>query len=497
MTQGSNALSDAWHGGPPATRVLYVVLGGAIVLATAVHIIALVQILRIALGYPYQFRFWGEWDLCYQSWRIAQGLNPYPLGDWSHAASIPYTFLMQLLTAPFIRVLGPHLVIGRLLSITCVAGIALLVWRTLRRRYGLERPFAAFALLLLLVAQSLAGHSLQKFHPNALSLLLGMAALAAIGGRKEPRPRHCFAAFGLAVLSFFAKQTGLVFLAALAVAALLRRDRRAIGPAAAAVSAGMAIGVLAAALTGGGFWFYGFVMPAAYEPAISRLPFALRYLADRAFLFVLLPGALLADSRTWRDPWVLVTPLAAAAALYSFVTPGGTVTNFAFVLVPAVVPAALALHRLYGMIDRRSAFTMGLAALALLLQLVAGITRWQTPSARDHAVADGLVERLAAEERPVLALVNDEHAFRAGHREGYTTLETMAQLAMAGIERYDGIEHGLRERRFALVVAPALYPDTASGAIGDLLRTHYAVVDTVHSGDYYHPVVLLRALRAQ
>ncbi|MBD3345106.1 MAG: hypothetical protein GF401_08605 [Chitinivibrionales bacterium] len=469
----------------PLTIVLPAALG-------AIHLVLLGTVVWISLTWPYEHKDWGEWDMCYQTELISRGRNPYPRISPDHLTGIPYTFGMQLLGAPLNALFGAQLWTGRLLSILSFTGILLVTGLVLARNMHLPRFPVWTGVLLALASQSLTGHTFQKYHPNALCLLLGMFSLyfATLPGRGM---KKWWIALAFALLAFYVKQTGIVFFAALSISGFLIMQEKMVVPFLTTLAAGIGIGYAANVATNGGFYAYCFEIPSTYRIVGYRLVHGAYFLLKNGFFFIAasIPW-LLSFRRNYTNPVFWVTAFSCAAALFSYATTGGSVSNFAFALIPLSLTAAGGTHLILNKLS--TPFWQYCIPLLLVAQLIIAIRPVVIPSRLDKSVIKEIERLIASSPGEIYALVHDMQAYKAG-KTLYTPFNSLFQVRETGITSFPEIEKKISTHQFSLIIAPHLYlTDRRYGgdSIVRLLKKHYKICGIHHSGYYMSPVYLLK-----
>ncbi|MBD3319628.1 MAG: hypothetical protein GF350_00870 [Chitinivibrionales bacterium] len=457
-----------------------------------IHLALFGAVIWISLTWPYEHKDWGEWDMCYQAELISRGKNPYPRTSPDHLTSIPYTFGMQLLGSPLNALFGAQLWTGRLISILSFLGIILTGGGILAKNMHLPPLPVLTGMLLTLASQSLTGHTFQKYHPNALCLFLGMLALY-FATRPGPGTRKWWTALIFALLAFYVKQTGIVFFAALSMAGFPTIKKRMTIPFLATLAAGVVIGIAANAITEGGFYAACFEIPSTYRIVPYRLIHGALFLLKNGFFYIAASvPCVIAFRRSSASPIFWAAVISCTAALYSYATTGGSVSNFAFALLPLSLTAADGLHHVSG----KFSTTFGRNAVPLLLsaQLTIAIRPIMVPSVSDRNVALE-IERLIADSRgEIYALVHDMYAYKAG-KTLYTPFNSLFQFRETGLKSFPEIEKKISTRQFSLIIAPRLYLTDlryAEDTIVRLIRKHYTISRLYHSVYYMSPVYVLK-----
>lgn len=161
-----------------------------------------VHLCLLALAYPYQLDY-GEGLMLYQAQRLALGQ-----GIYKGIAGYPYIFsnyapLVQSLVAPFVALLGPSFLPGRLLSLAATIGLAGLLFSMARRAGGALAPALSAALLFL--GSPYVYHWAPLFRIDLPALLFSTLGLATLWRGRSTR--HVLLAGLLFVLGMFAKQS--------------------------------------------------------------------------------------------------------------------------------------------------------------------------------------------------------------------------------------------------------------------------------------------------
>lgn len=277
--------------------------------ALGVVLVAWTIVPRFASPWPIE---WMEGASLQHALRLVQGL---PLYAAPSAEFVPYLYppLSYLPMAVFAWLLGPSLWVGRLVSIAAFAGSLACTGRIAARSTGAGAAgWAAVGLYALGFGYTGAFHDLVRVDSVfALLVLLGLERLSA----GSPR-----AGFAWLVLSCFAKQHGVLFLAAAWLAR--REERRAIALSAAALAAGV-FGL--EAFSDGYFLRYTWFVPQGHglEPVLLFSYFGVDVLLYLPVL-ALMVGLRLARKDSALDlGWMLWLAAGLAASALGRAHPGG------------------------------------------------------------------------------------------------------------------------------------------------------------------------------
>lgn len=469
------------------------VVRAILIAGVLVHAVLFLIVAIANLSFPYQTHQWGEWDVLYQSVLAARGIIPYIQGDFTYATSIPYQFALPYVCALPVRLFGPHLWIGRLVSFSAFGGILLLAAVLLRRHLHSVKGIG-IGLTLILLVQAITDYSLLKFHPNALSIATGMLALV-LAPRKHDAPfRAWVAPVAFAVLAFFVKQTGLVFLGAVSVPLIVRFRYR--GPllilGAVACVGGISLGLNH--LTEGAYGFFCYELPSRFELQLSVLDDGVKFLLGHAPLFVGAAAPVLFRKRTLTDPVSVAAAFSVPVSIYSFAIWGGTSTNFSLTLVLLAIPAA----RFCAVLLRKSG-SIGpkwwIGGMVLLTaQLLVPLNNPRLPTAADRDAANRVGALMRESSDRVLALDEQYWAFLTG-KPLFTNAEAMLQFKQAGITRYPAIEEKIRTGWFEMVIVAGyrmMMSEETELAVFEFLRENYCLDEIISSGSVVSPLFVMR-----
>jgi hypothetical protein len=199
--------------------------------------------------------------------RVAGGQWPYADFSWSYGPGHP------LLIALAFKLLGPSVIWWRLVRVAADATVALLAWRLTGRVAGPRWALAAWAAAALVAAQPTSAN------PVAVAFALALGALAVATGGEAAGPRCAAIAGALAALAgFWRPDFGVVALAAVVAALLVRPKSRAPLVAVGSALAGTVLlwAPFAVAAGPGELWDV-FVAGPAREGGAWSLPFPLVY----------------------------------------------------------------------------------------------------------------------------------------------------------------------------------------------------------------------------
>jgi hypothetical protein len=409
-----------------------------------------------ALSHPYPLDY-GEAPLVDQAMRLAAGQNIYR----PDISSPPYTIsnyppLYVLSLIPFVKVLGPSFLAGRVVSSLCSLAtgvfLALIVYALTTDRA------AAIVTGLLFVAIPYVVHWSPLLRIDMLALACSTGGLYLLA--RWPTARWSMVASALLLVAAIYTRQSYALAAPLAafVWLLTHEWRRAIGLA--ALVGGLALCLFFAlnVLTQGGF-FFNVVTANVNEFEIQRLEWNLRQFRDTAPVLLLLGGASLVLLPGRMRSWPLVVPYLIGGALSSL-TIGkiGSNVNYFLELSAALSLAMGTLVAWSGRPHRR-----GLELRAGLLILLALQTACLMQFTVDEyfemlGVRLGfreeihkLEEIVAGVEGPVLA---DEY-MGLGTLQGrplYIQPFEVTQLAGAGLWDQTSLLEDIREKEFPLIL---------------------------------------------
>ena len=423
------------------------------------------------LAYPYDLE-WMEGGMLNHALRLQTGDGIYvpPSVDF-----IPYLYtpLYPWLLAVLGRVFGLGYTLGRAVGVaSMLAVLALGTLAIIREAPRCRRPLA------LAAAAAFAGFYAATYpwvegwydlvRGDTLQLALGLGGLVALRAWAR-RPALVAVAAALLAVSFFAKQTGVLFVAA-GGAALLVMNWRAV-PIYVAVAGAIGGGgsYLMNRATDGWYWIYVFQVHQQHDTNTDRFvhSFGLELGHFPAMTAVILAGLVAVLIRRHE------LPRSARSFLYwAFLFACGTVigaigwaTQWAHwnAYIPAMtfggVAAGCAVVVLAETLGTSSA---AVAALAIAVNLV--VARWSPtpfiPTEADRVAGDKLVERLAAVPGDIFIPSHPWYAHLAGkrtftHRMGIldVTYEGAGKKPLPPRARVvDGLTDGLRRARFDAVI---------------------------------------------
>ena len=455
----------------------------------------------IAHRYPYPYDLeWMEGGVLHGAQRVADGDGLYPPPSVDFIPFL-YTPLYPGLLAALGTITGISYQLGRAISILSLAGIAAVV--VAQGRAAVPRHPAAgltgavLGLGLFAAAYPFTGGWYDLVRADTLAVLLitgGLYGLMRWGraGRGVWGHARVAAAGALLALAFFAKQTGVLYVAAGVPIILVLDWRRAPTFLASAGIIGLGGTWLFQRATGGWFWFYVRDLHQAHDWNIDRFwkSFELILLHQRGATIVLALGlgvvALCAVLRRRLPP--AARALLAWAYIYAVSTVVGAIgwgTQYAHynAYMPAllhgaiaaglVVPAVLACVELVlgeARPARRDAIALVAAVTcALGLGVQCYVARWNprpfVPTTRDRAAGDELIRTIHDLPGDVWVPSHPWYAHLAGksmyvHRMGVkdvTTLWTRPGTAYDRLirdYRFDQVQlaQALRRRRWDAIV---------------------------------------------
>jgi hypothetical protein len=454
------------------------------VAAPAVYQLGLLgQAIAGRVAYPYDLE-WMEGGMLHHALRISQGEGIYgpPSVDF-----IPYLYtpLYPTLIALFGAPLGISYLVGRLISIAALVGIAAVSAGSLAgarlRRAGVTWASVALALGLFAACYPFVEGWYDVVRADTLYVFLITAGLAAL-------PRWAAAGTGLAgharvaaaavllALAFFCKQTAICYVGlggAIVVAVNWRR-----APAFVVVAGAIGLGgtALFDRATDGWFWTYISEIHRAHDFNLDRFTASfghiLWHFPAASIVIAATVGVVAFTALRTRAlprgarPFVLWATSYAASTVVGAVGWGTEFAHFNAYMpallhgglaAGAAVPAVLACARALGRgAPRAELAATGLAlAAAIPLAVTCATARWQParyiPTAADAAAGDRLIHRLAAIDGDVWMPSHPWYLQLAGktphvHRMGIKDVTTRQTRTVVGLD------DALRAHRFAAIV---------------------------------------------
>jgi hypothetical protein len=456
-------------------------IGWTLVCAPAVYQLALLATaIAGRLTYPYDLE-WMEGGLLHHAQRLQHGHGIYqaPSVDF-----IPYLYtpLYPAILAVLGKVFGLGYTLGRTLSVLSLLAIAPIAAASLaapRHRHVSRGPAWAgvvLALGLFAAAYPYVEGWYDLVRADTLFLLLVTAGIA--GAATWNNDAKIAVAAVLLVLAFFAKQTGIVYVAFGAVIVAIRSPRRAATYLIVATVLGIGICVAANLATGGWFWIYAQKIHRLHDFSKHRFwqSFgfilwhfrALTIVVGVTFVTVVVTWAKTGGRELPRQakPFLL---WASAFAVSTIVGALGWGTEFARfnAYIPAFLHGALAAGAaipalaacagiLCGARRHNALVTHGTAGVAALaLAITCWSARWDVkqfvPTDADRAAGDKLIARLRAIDGDVWVPHHPWYAELAGkkayvHRMGVTDVTRRQTRIIAGLDE------ALRDHKFAAIV---------------------------------------------
>ncbi len=382
---------------------------------------------------------------------LARGEAVYPPLEVGRFVSSVYTPLFYLLSAPWLRWLGPTLVPGRLIALCSTLGAAALLGAMARRLGAGPRVASIVGLMPLSLGTVVLWSTFAK--PDTLSLFLGLLTCYWCL-RFAERPLVYLAALWFA-LAFFAKQNA-VLLGGMGLAYLfLRSPRRGLlaGLAAAGATAGPFL--LVNALTRGTFFLHTFAMLrfpwllSRFWAMLGPLPVLFPFLS----MLALLSLGIHLGRRAWFAPLLFLGGLAVLASGARV----GTTWGFQLALLFAM---ALAAGLLLVPTGFSRAIRLALGALLLFQSILfPNPLRFYRPTWLPSQERKAELTRACAVLRQTLPPVLSDDVgllLLCGHEPRYDDLFLMAQLARRGRWDEDLVCREIEEERFSLVLS--VYP---------------------------------------
>jgi hypothetical protein len=345
-----------------------------LVLAASAAAFALQGWSVITFPYPVDY---GEGPLLDQAVRLARGESIYDRDLTSAPYAVAnYPPLYVLAQAPWVRVFGPALWYGRLLSWLCVVASAVLIALILRALT--DEWVASVAGGACLLAMPYAAYWAPLFRIDSLALALSLAALYVLV-RAGDRRWALFAAAILMTAAVYTRQTYVLAAPLAGFAWLAAREgcRRRAFTLIALVAAGCASVLLALNLaTAGGFVFHTFTANLnAYR--LDRLLRYSRELVSFVPAFLLVAAAFVVAGRRFHTTaWRLVAPYVLGAALAGLAI-GKVGSNVNYLLEICAAMSLAAGAALAGLRSRPIVWNVVVLVLLLQLSVLLGGTRYR------------------------------------------------------------------------------------------------------------------------
>ncbi|HTJ46852.1 MAG TPA: hypothetical protein VL463_32335 [Kofleriaceae bacterium] len=444
------------------------------------------------VGYPYDLE-WMEGGMLHHAQRISEGTGIYgpPTVDF-----IPYLYtpLYPGLLAVLGSIFGLSFALGRMVSVLSLCGIAVVVGAAIagpaRRaaRAGADDRFAAWLGVLTALGLFAAGYPWTGGWYDLVRNDSFFLALVTVGlhctirwarlGTGWAGQGRTAAAAAILGLSFFAKQTGVVYVGGGAVIVLALNWRRVPIFVATAGAIGLGGKAILQRATGDWFWIWVHDVHQSHDFQMPRFWHSIRLLlghfplATTAIVLGLILVAACAIAKrqvpkaarpllVWAPIWLLSivvggigfgTQWAVFNAYMPALLHGGIACGCAMVAVAScarvLMPTELARRR------------FALIAPVVVIALAPGIDLWRArwsasdfiPSDADRAAGDALIARISQIDGDVWVTFDPWMAHLAGKRM-YTHRMGVGD-AGAGKKPIDvvGLDEALRDHRFAAIV---------------------------------------------
>lgn len=491
---------------PSLSRLASHLSRGAVFLAVVCSILyVVVALLRVF--YPYDIDFLED-SMLMHALRIAQA---QPVYLPPNAEFVPHVYmpLYMWLGGLLLKLTGPSYVPLRLISFAATLATAAIIYRVARRESGL-RWVAIASAGLWLGGYRLSGgwYELARVDSLFVSLALGGFALGALAGCGRPARRVMLSALVLA-LATLAKQTGVIFAAALALYLLAALGRRVwlfavvYGALVLAPLAGLNV------TSGGWFYTYAFGIASSNPIEVGRILDFVRFelfglmaaLAAMALIAAWLGGRRAGWAAIREQPWLIGIGAAIAISSIGRASVGGATNNLMPVyallcLAPSLLmrewtaldatkdePPPLRFeettsHRVrpakrspvFRLSSHRSEFVAALIILQFALGVYNPFRFIPTPAMR--AGGDRLIERIASIDGQVWVMQHPYYALLAGKQPS-------AQIAVVWHARDRGalplpvdLVHRIRTRYYAAIISDESLFET-DPPLAELIAANY------------------------
>lgn len=323
--QSNNTHKDTFH----LSRIERVLKASFFFLLAGFSIVLLFSFFK-RIFYPFELE-WMEGEILCSALRFAEGkaIYPDPAGNFVPFLYPPlYYWLIGLLIPWF----GPHLWIGRFVSVFSFFAICLFIYRIVYRQTG-DRMVSLLSFLLLPVTYKLTGFWFDIVRADSLFLALSLGGLFFLD--KNIKTPRFWISLCLLIAAFFTKQTAVFFIAA-ALLILWKEERRAslfffflllifIG----------GILLILNSASGGWYWFYTFEVATHHKTDLLRgfgggLVYILRHLpvVCGIIFYGLFSAGKSGQIKKVIGPWIVVLPFAFVATALPYGKAAGFINNF-------------------------------------------------------------------------------------------------------------------------------------------------------------------------
>ena len=446
----------------------------AIAAALTVGTVAVIVGLRVT--YPYDLE-WMEGAMVEHVLQLMEGKPLYAPPSLDFTAYI-YNPLFFWVGYALATLFGPSLPVLRLISVAATLACMAMMYGVVKREGG-SRAWAALGVALFAGTYPHAAGWFELARVDMLYLALALGAFVA--ARYAPARWVLASTVALAVLTFLAKQVGLVLIGALALVLWLERGwRTALTFALVSSVATGAIVWLLSASSGTWYEYYAFELPAAHgSGGVGQALLLLR-----GEVLTLLPLAVLlclALCVTWRSEprltiwfcclWVALGVSSAASRVHA----GGSLNTWIPLWCATALGAGLAATRLVRaeQAQNKLAQVLALGFILQLALLTTGAERLFIPSAANERAGAAFVEQLAQADKPVWLVHHGNMTVRAGKRRYAHAMALIDVLKAEGDARGQkralarDFETRCRQREFDSVIVSGPLPFT------DWLRSCY------------------------
>ncbi|MGE3174385.1 MAG: ArnT family glycosyltransferase [Planctomycetota bacterium] len=458
---------------------------------SAIAALLLVAMVAQRVGYPFELE-WMEGAMVDEAVRVRHGQPTYGPPGVDHVPFL-YTPLLYWVGALAMTLFGESFLAMRAVAVGATLLCAWLVFHMVRRDTGSARAgLWAVGLLCAGYGWLRSWYDLGRNDMLFLATMLGTWCLLRRG-----TARAAAAAGAVAVLAFLAKQTALLWLPALVLAALVRDRRRGAWFAAVAVG-GIGVAVLLLELrTDGWFSFYAFTMPRSHTVQEDRvLGF---FTQDLVPVLPLLGAAATALVLRWRQDraGTAATALAVLGALAASYASRLHVGGFDNVLAYGFAALLVTAPWLAVAAPRPRQRAVGAALLALQFALLAVDVRalwaqrptllydpavWLPKPAHRHA-SEQLLAFAQGRDGPVWLLFHGHMAAIAGKApaaHGQALHDLLGHLLQPGLPADDraatalqaSAREALASKRFAAIVLEQPYGASFEGVFGPMLSEY-------------------------
>ncbi len=436
-------------------------------IALCLHVVVFFDASLAYVKFPYEGKSVVEGVVLYNAIKYLEGEQPYRPPEKAPFRSLVYPPVHEMALAGVVWLLGPSLPAGRIFSLLCTLGAALVVglavWRHTRNTLA-----SCFGGIFFVCCYGVTGHWFEQVRNDALMCFLVALGLYLFQGAAE---RNRFPLGGLAVLllALYTKQTAIFAPIAAAICLYLWNPRRALLWATSFIVGAAAVFIAMQMWSGGWFSFYVLRVPAAVGINLKKLDLASIFFGETwialwGILAFAVPLLRAARSERAASLWTVAFLAALALCLLQSMKWGAALNAFAPLGLVMAVLAGFALHGLMRRFEQRDWLQMTILAAAVM-QVAMISYKPILPTPTDRAAQGRIREWVRSAPGDVFVSVFSSQVYLNG-KKYFGDNVPIGDLAKGGLWHGGELVETTRRGEFSLMILrPRIEPEDLAHAV--------------------------------